>query len=143
MEKDRITIAVGAVVEDGNDNVLLVKHVPERGGIWQGKWICPGGKLELGESIEDGIRREVKEETHLDVELKTPIQPFERIEKSGDGIELHVLYIDYLAEVAGGDLQPDDDVGEAIWVNKGALSNILHELHEDTIKLLALCGILT
>lgn len=142
MEKDRIIVAVGAVIEDGKGNILLVKHVPERGGFWQGKWICPGGKLELGEKIEEGIKREVREETHLDIDLKTPIKPFERIEKSGDGIELHVVYIDYLAEVIGGSLQPDDDVGEAIWVRKDAVSEILDELHEDTRKLLTLSGIL-
>jgi len=47
-------VAVGAVIEDGEGRILLVKHVAERGGFWQGKWICPGGGLELGETIEEG-----------------------------------------------------------------------------------------
>jgi ADP-ribose pyrophosphatase len=141
MEPGRITIAVGAVIEDGKGNILLVKHVPERGGFWKGKWICPGGKLNLGEKIEDGIKRKVREETHLDINLKTPIKPFERIVRSGDQIELHVVYIDYLAEVIGGDLEPDDDVGEAVWVSKNAISTVWDELHEDTRKLLTLAGI--
>ncbi|MBI4618848.1 MAG: NUDIX domain-containing protein [Desulfobacterales bacterium] len=141
MEPGRIIIAVGAVIEDGKGNILLVKHVPERGGFWQRKWICPGGKLNLGEKIEDGIKREVREETHLDIILKTPIKPFERIVRSGDQIELHVVYIDYLAEVIGGKLEPDDDVGEAIWIGKNAISTIWDELHEDTRKLLTMAGI--
>jgi len=62
MAKERIMIGVGAVVEDELGRILLVKHIPERGGFWQGKWICPGGELELGETIEEGIKREVKEE---------------------------------------------------------------------------------
>ena len=65
MAAEEILVAVGAVIKDENDRVLLVKHRPERGGFWQGKWIFPGGKLELGERIEDGVRREVKEETNL------------------------------------------------------------------------------
>ena len=39
---------------------MLVKHVKEHGGFWQGKWICPGGELEYGETIAEGIKREVK-----------------------------------------------------------------------------------
>ena len=142
MEKDRIIIAVGAVIEDEQGNILLVKHVPQRGGFWQGKWICPGGKLNLGERIEDGIKREVREETHLDIELQTPIEPFERIEKKEGRVELHVIYIDYVAKLIGGKLVPDDDVGEALWVQKEDISSIWDDLHEDTRKLLALSGIL-
>ena len=63
MTQHSIMIGVGAVIEDGAGKILLVKHIPERGGFWQGKWICPGGALEFGETIEEGIKREVREET--------------------------------------------------------------------------------
>ncbi|MDY6853373.1 MAG: NUDIX domain-containing protein [Thermodesulfobacteriota bacterium] len=142
MERDRIVIAVGAVIEDEQGKILLVKHVTQRGGFWQGKWICPGGKLNLGERIEDGVKREVREETHLDIELQTPIEPFERIEKKEGRVELHVIYIDYVAKLIGGKLMPDDDVGEVLWVQKEGLSMIWDDLHEDTRKLLVLSGIL-
>ena len=45
-------IAVGAVIVE-DDKVVLGKHVPERKGFWSGKWICPGGRLEIGEAIRD------------------------------------------------------------------------------------------
>ena len=142
MVKKEIMVAVGAVITDGNDRVLLVKHKPERGGFWQGKWICPGGKLELGESIEDGIRREVKEETNLDIRLTTPLIPFERIVKSDDGeTELHVIYINYLAETTGGELKLDSDVGEAHWVPRNEITDIREELHEDTQRLFQIANI--
>ncbi len=135
MSEEKIMVAVGAVITDDSDRVLLVKHKPERGGFWQGKWICPGGKLELGESIEDGIRREVKEETNLEIRLTTPLIPFERIVESEGQTKLHVIYIDYLAVLCNGDLKPDSDVGEAKWVPRKDLPGISEELHEDTRKL--------
>ncbi|HLE02058.1 MAG TPA: NUDIX hydrolase, partial [Dehalococcoidia bacterium] len=61
-----VLLSVGAVIEDEKGKVLLVKYAPGRGGFWQGKWVCPGGRLELGEGIEEGVKREVKEETGLE-----------------------------------------------------------------------------
>jgi len=133
-------VAVGAVIQDNEGRILLVKHKPERGGFWQGKWICPGGELELGETIGDGIKREVKEETGLEIELVKPLPAFERIVKSDKGFSLHVVYIDCIAKLIGGELRVDSDVGEALWVKKGELGRIWDEVHEDTKKLLNLAG---
>ena len=99
MAKCLVMIGVGAVIEDGAGRILLVKHIPQRGGFWQGKWICPGGELEFGETIEAGIKREVMEETRLEIDLVSPLYPFERIVRSGEGVSLHVVYIDYLAKL--------------------------------------------
>jgi len=136
-----IMIGVGAVIEDEAGRILLVKHIPERGGFWQGKWICPGGELELGETIEEGIKREVKEETQLDIELVSPLHPFDRIVRSNDKVSLHVIYVDYLAKVNGGELKPGSDIGQAIWVEKERIPQIWDELHDDTKKLLQIANI--
>jgi len=133
-------VAVGAVIEDGKGRILLVRHKPERGGFWQGKWICPGGELELGEKIGAGIKREVKEETNLEIDLVKPLEPFDRIVKSTEGVNLHVVYIDYIADLVGGELEVASDVGEALWVEKDKLGSLWEELHEDTKKLLELAG---
>jgi len=141
MIERRIMIGVGAVIDDGTGRILLVKHVPSRGGFWQGKWICPGGELELGETIEEGIKREVREETHLEIDLVAPLHPFDRIVTSNDSIFLHVIYIDYLARVTGGELKVASDIGEAMWVEKEHLLQIWDELHDDTKRLLQIAGI--
>ena len=141
MADEPIMIGVGAVIEDGAGRILLVKHIPERGGFWQGKWICPGGELESGETIEEGIRREVREETQLEIELVSPLHPFDRIVRSNDRVSLHVIYIDYLARVTGGELKTGSDVGQAIWVEKERISQIWEELHDDTKKLLQIAKI--
>jgi 8-oxo-dGTP diphosphatase len=135
-----IMVAVGAVIEDKKGRILLVKHVPSRAGFWQGKWICPGGKLEEGETIEEGIKREVKEETSLNIELIRPLVPFDRIVKENNKTKLHVIYIDYMAKLVGGVLKPDSDVGEGCWVDRNNLPQL--DLHEDTIRLFKIAGIM-
>jgi 8-oxo-dGTP diphosphatase len=137
----KIIVAVGAVIIDEEERVLLVKHVPERNGFWQEKWICPGGTLYLGESIEQGIIREVKEETDLDIRLDTLLPPFERIVKSDGETTLHVIYIDSLARLVGGEFRPGSDVGEGIWVSRKDLLKIWDELHEDTQVLLKIAKV--
>ena len=117
-----------------------MRHKPERGGFWQGKWICPGGELELGEEIGPGIKREIKEETNLEIDLVKPLAPFDRIVKSAQGVNLHVVYIDYIANLVGGELEVGSDVGEALWVEKDKLGSLWEELHDDTKKLLELAG---
>jgi 8-oxo-dGTP diphosphatase len=141
MVSEHILVAVEAVVEDDRDRILLVKHTKERGGYWQGKWICPGGKLEFGEEIREGIKREVQEETNLEVELVTPLLPFDRIVKLDGETGLHVIYIDYVAKLLGGELEIGRDVGEALWVEKKSISKMWPELHEDTRRLLKIAGI--
>jgi 8-oxo-dGTP diphosphatase len=141
MLSQRILVAVGAVVEDDKGRILLVKHRKERGGYWQGKWICPGGKLEFGEEIREGIKREVKEETNLEVELVTPLFPFDRVVELDGETSLHVIYVDYVAKLLGGELETGSDVGEALWVEKKSISKMWPELHEDTQRLLKIAGI--
>jgi len=133
---DDITVAVGAVIGDKEGRVLLVKHVPQRDSYWKGKWICPGGRLEFGESIGEGIAREVKEETDLDIRLDALLPPFERIVKQDGETKLHVIYIDSLASLAGGQFRPGSDVGEGMWVSPQELPGMWDQLHEDTRKLL-------
>ena len=125
------------MILDENNRVLLVKHVEaKRGGYWFGKWICPGGMLEHGESIVDGTKREVKEETQLDIELKGRPIVFERIVEKGEHKGLHVVYIDHVARKIGGRLKPGSDVAIARWFSKEELRDQWEYLHEDTQRLL-------
>lgn len=134
-------IGVGAIIEDDRGRILLVKHKPKEGDFWRGKWICPGGELEVGETIEEGIIREVREETNLKIVLTKPLVPFDRVVKGDGRVSLHVLYIDYLARLVGDELRTGDDVGEAQWVSKEELPQIWEELHEDTRRLLKIAGL--
>ena len=133
-------LAVGAVIRDSEGRILLVKHKVERGGFWQGKWICPGGKLEPGETLAEGAVREVREETHLEIKLGRMLPAFETIFRERGKMLLHVVYIDFLADLVGGTLRPDDDGGEAQWWTPQTLSLRWDELHPDTQRLMKLAG---
>jgi ADP-ribose pyrophosphatase YjhB (NUDIX family) len=70
-----------------------------------------------------------------------PLVPFDRIVKANKEISLHVIYIDYIAKLLGGELKADSDVGEALWIEKKNIPEIWSELHEDTQRLLKIAGI--
>jgi len=140
MNAGGIMLGVGAVIRDAGGRLLLVRHKPERGGFWQGKWICPGGKLKPGETLAEGALREIREETHLEVQIERALPPFDTIFREAGKMVLHVVYVDFLADVVGGDLRPDDDVGEAEWWDEKTLSERWNELHADTKRLLTIAG---
>lgn len=133
-------VAVGALIWD-HERVLLGKHVPEHKGFWQGKWICPGGKLEPGETLKEGTLREVKEETGLEVEVMGFLISFDRRYTDEKGPH-HVIYIDYLAKVLGGTMKAASDLGVAQWFTKQELASIAADIHEDTKVLLRRAGLI-
>jgi ADP-ribose pyrophosphatase len=141
-ESKRITVAVGAIIRDERGRILLVRHRPERKGFWQGKWICPGGELKFGEILQEGIIREVMEETNLEITLTQSLPPFQRVAESEGKPCLHVIYIDYVAELKGGELKPGGDVGEALWLTPEEIYGRWEDLHDDTKRLLSLAGVI-
>ena len=109
----RPILGVGGVVLNGK-HVLLVKrgHEPLKG-----RWSVPGGVLEVGETLEVAVAREVLEETGIDVEVGSLIEVVERIGRDEAGrVEYHYVIVDYLCAVRGGTLAPASDADAAEWV---------------------------
>lgn len=112
---------MGAVVIRDNA-VLLVERAREP---HKGYWSLPGGVVETGETLVEAVRREVREETGLQVEPLAVVEIFERILRDAQGrAEYHFVLIDYVCTVAGGDLAPADDVRQACWFARGDLAGI-------------------
>jgi 8-oxo-dGTP diphosphatase len=109
---DAPVVGVGAVIFDEN-RVLLVRRGQEP---LKGQWSLPGGALELGETLEEGIQREVREETGLEVEPVCIIEVLDRISRNEDGrIRYHYVLVDYLCRVTGGLLTCASDAVDAKW----------------------------
>jgi 8-oxo-dGTP diphosphatase len=108
-------LGVGALIFQG-DNILLVERAKEP---LKGYWSLPGGIVEAGEKLEDAIRREVREETSLEIEPLSMFEIFERIiPDSGERPEYHYVLVDYLCRVVGGRLSAASDVSRAAWVSE-------------------------
>jgi 8-oxo-dGTP diphosphatase len=115
---DRPFVGVGAViVQDGQ--VLIVKRKYEP---LAGQWSLPGGGVELGETLEDSIVREMLEETGLDIEVGPVIEVFDRITRDDDGtVRYHFVLVDYLCWPVGGELRASSDVADARFVDPADL----------------------
>jgi ADP-ribose pyrophosphatase YjhB (NUDIX family) len=74
--------------------------------------------LELGEELAEGVRRELKEETGLDVEPIAIVAAFDRITREGERVKYHYVIVDYVCRLKGGKLKPASDVTDARWVRR-------------------------
>jgi 8-oxo-dGTP diphosphatase len=116
----RPVVGVGAVIVV-DDRVVLIKRKYEP---LAGQWSLPGGTLELGESLEAGVAREIREETGLDVEVGPVVEVFDRILLDVEGrVQYHFVLVDYLCRPIGGQLQAGSDVDDAVLVAQSDLPN--------------------
>src|ERR1035438_2512704 len=102
-------LGVGALIF-AESNILLVERAKEP---LKGYWSIPGGIVEAGEKLEDAVRREVQEETGLEIEPLAMFEIFERIMPDREARpEYHYVLIDYLCRVVGGQLAAASDVSQ-------------------------------
>jgi ADP-ribose pyrophosphatase YjhB (NUDIX family) len=98
----------------------------------EGQWSIPGGMLELGETLTEGVTRELAEETGLQVNVLDIIEVLERIfpaQPGEDGTpvdagrpQYHFVILDYLCEAKGGTLRAGSDAREFAWAREEELA---------------------
>jgi 8-oxo-dGTP diphosphatase len=121
-------VGVGGVVID-HGRALLIR----RGGKpAHGEWSIPGGLLEVGETLEQGVAREMAEETGLEVRVVELIEALERIFPAPPGAtgepgdpkrpQYHFVILDYLCELRGGTLCAGSDAQEFAWAGEDELA---------------------
>lgn len=117
---------VSAIIHDDDGNLLMVKNIDGDSYYWG----IPGGAVEEGETLEQAVVREVKEETGFDV----VVTGFSSLrEKFFLKRQHHVLFATFLARVIGGELginDPDNDIAEVKWVDSPTAQELMPFLFE-------------
>jgi ADP-ribose pyrophosphatase len=124
-------VAVGAIVFN-NERVLLVRRGRPPA---ENLWAIPGGKVRLGETLQQAVEREILEETGLRIRAREPVYTFDHLEQDEDGkILFHYVIVDLLADYIGGEIQAGDDALEASWITSGEIKRL--EVSPKTVELL-------
>jgi ADP-ribose pyrophosphatase YjhB (NUDIX family) len=127
----RPILGVGAIILSRGCALLVQRGRAPLKGFWS----LPGGALELGEHLADGVRREVLEETGLTVKPIEVFEVFERISPGErDRPEYHYVVVDYLCRVAGGVLRAGGDAAGAEWVRREDLGR--RQITEGTLAVI-------
>ena len=131
----RPIVGVGVVVWHC-DRVLLVRRgkAPR-----SGQWSLPGGAQQLGETVAEAARREVKEEVGLDVALGDIVATVDLIERDPqDRVRYHYTLVDFVAEAASAALRPGSDAADARWFTITETEAL--GLWSETIRVIKLAG---
>jgi 8-oxo-dGTP diphosphatase len=107
---ERPIVGVGGVIIDRGQVVLIRRRFEPLAG----EWSLPGGTVELGETLEAGVAREMMEETGLEVSVGPVVEVFDRIMFDAEHrVRYHFVLVDYLCSPVGGTLQSGSDVDAA------------------------------
>ena len=118
---DSPQIAVGAIVIRDNKILLVKRSLPPGKGLWA----IPGGRVELGETLQKAAEREVREETGVTVRAGNPVYTFDLLEQDDAGrIRYHYVIVDLVADHVSGEPNPGDDACEARWVTLKELDEL-------------------
>ena len=123
---ERPVVGIGGVVID-QGRTLLIRRGSEP---LLGEWSIPGGTLELGESLQEGVVRELLEETGIEVRVLDLIEVFDRVfpEDGAIGAEakrkprFHFVIVDYLCERLGGEPRAGSDVTDVAFAREEELA---------------------
>jgi mutator protein MutT len=124
----RPIVGIGIVVIR-DDSVLLVRRGKPPN---VGTWTLPGGAQELGETAEEAARRELREETGLEVDTLHFAATVDNIRRDPQGrVRFHYTIIDFATRWVAGEPAAATDVTEAVWAKLDALDeyNLWHEAH--------------
>jgi 8-oxo-dGTP diphosphatase len=108
---------VGAIIKDPGGRLLLIKrgHAPQAG-----RWSLPGGRVEPGETDQQAVIREIREETGLEIRCDRLVGSVQRLLPPDAVLDIH----DYAATVTGGGLSAGDDAADVRWVSPAELGSL-------------------
>ncbi len=129
---ERPIVGVGAVVVKADALLLIRRGQPPR----YGEWSVPGGVVELGETLQEAIQREVLEECGIEIAVGRVLDAVDIIQRDADGrVQFHYVVVDWGALYARGELRAASDVLEARWVPYAQIGS--YELNPRTHEVIA------
>ncbi|HOX41144.1 MAG TPA: NUDIX domain-containing protein [bacterium] len=105
---DYIGVGCGCIVFNDKNEILLLKR-SENSKTDRGRWTRPGGAVEFGETFEVAVKRELKEEAGIDIEVIRQLDYTDDL-KTEDGIHKHWVTLGFLGKIVGGEpknMEPD------------------------------------
>ena len=135
MHRD-FAVAVKAVIVRGDEVLVLRRSQGEMAGSYMNKyqkWDLPGGGLHFYEKAEDGLLREIREETSLSVEIGRPVSMFDIIRN-----QIHLCIFTYAAVWTGGEVQLSKEHDGFLWLHKDEVeeSELPHWMKRDIFRAL-------
>ena len=131
----RPIVGVGTVVLDGDMVLMIQRGKPPQ----QGLWSLPGGAQELGETIHEAARREVREETGLEIEIFGLIDVVDSVRPDADDkIEYHYTLIDVAGHAVGGTLMAGGDAQDCRWFTRPEIDAM--DIWSETKRIIALAA---
>ena len=114
-------VAVGAIVFK-DDRVLLVRRGKPPA---EDLWAIPGGRVEIGETLQQAAEREILEETAITIRARLPVYTFDVIERDSQGhIRFHYVIVDLTADYVRGRPRAGDDASAARWIASDELATL-------------------
>lgn len=111
---DHPQVAVGAIVFNGDKVLLVLRGKSPAKNLWS----IPGGRVKLGETLQQAVEREIGEETGLTIIAREPIYTFDVVERDEEGrIRFHYVIVDLAADYLSGEPRPGDDAVDVRWVS--------------------------
>ncbi|MBW2094397.1 MAG: NUDIX hydrolase [Deltaproteobacteria bacterium] len=134
---ERPLVGVAAVILRDRE-VLLVQRGKMPG---KGEWSLPGGLIELGETIQEALHREIREELSVKIEILGLVGVYDKIVKDvNNNIQYHYIIVDYCAQITSGIPRAESDAAAVKWVSQDALKKFTadDQLREAVSKAFAL-----
>ena len=107
----------GVLIHEGR--ALLIRRGKEP---LRGRWTVPGGTVELGETLEQALVREMAEETGLRIEPGELLTVFDRIMEERGSVRYHYVIVDYLCSYVSGEARAGSDAEAVAWARREELS---------------------
>ena len=105
-------VCVGVIIHNNENKIFLAQSYK-----WQDSWCVPGGHLECGETLEQCAKREIKEETNLEIEQLELVCTQEAIFSNEFHEKRHFIFFDYCAKLKSGNIKLNDELKNSLWIN--------------------------